>query len=162
MTQGYGRPPEWLNPISSASTQMLRAAPPVKPRGVRLACRHFFGGAALYANETICASLTPAGFAVKLPEDSRTALLQERRGTPLRYFKGAPIKKEYVVLSVSIASDQAAIRAFLRESIRFATRANNPRPMRPGRVLPNKRLKRAYTSRHGRAPVGACRLTAGR
>ena len=132
---------------------ILRAARPIKPRGVRLACRHFFGGAALYANETICASLTPAGFAVKLPEDSRTALLQECRGTPLRYFKGAPIKKEYVVLSVSIASDQAAIRAFLRESIRFATRANNPRPTRTGRVLPNKRLKRtrACTSRHGRA-----------
>ena len=141
----------------------LRAARPVKPRGVRLACRHFFGGAALYANDTICASLTPAGFAVKLPEDSRTALLQERRGTPLRYFKGAPIKKEYVVLSVSIASDQAAIRAFLRESIRFATRANNPRPTRTG-VLPNKRLKRtrACTSRHGRARVGARRSTAGR
>src|SRR5207244_11634916 len=59
---------------------------------------------ALYANDTICASLTPAGFSVKLPEDSRTALLQKCRGTPLRYFKGAPIKKEYVVLSVSIAS----------------------------------------------------------
>src|SRR5439155_24819165 len=88
-------------------------------------------------------------------------------GAPWHTFpllQGAPIKKEYVVLSVSITSDQAAIRAFLRESIRFATRANNPRPTRTGRVLPNKRLKRtrAYTSRHGQAPVGARRLTAGR
>src|SRR5207244_6451280 len=91
-------------PYLNRLNAMLRAARPVKPRGVRLACRHFFGGAALYANDTICASLTPAGFAVKLPEDSRTALLQKCRGTPLRYFKGAPIKKEYVVLSVSIAS----------------------------------------------------------
>src|SRR5436190_7151230 len=99
-----------------------------------------------------------------MPEGTRAALFQERRGTPLSYFKGAQIKKEYVVLSVSIASDQAAIRAFLRESIRFATRANNPRPTRTGWVLPNKRLKRtrAYTSRHGRARVGARRSTAGR
>src|SRR5437667_1578301 len=94
-------------PYLNRLNAMLRAARPVKPRGVPLACRHFFGGAALYANDTICASLTSAGFAGKLPEDSRTALLQERRGTPLRYFKGAPIKEADVVLPVASASEQA-------------------------------------------------------
>src|SRR2546426_10415728 len=87
-------------------------------RSVRLQCRHFFSGAALYANGTICASLTPVGFAVKLSQESRAALLRERRGTPLRYFEGGPIKKEYVVLSAATLSEPAAIRAFLRESIR--------------------------------------------
>ena len=35
---------------------------------VELEARHFFGGAALYANGKICASWTPAGFGLKLPE----------------------------------------------------------------------------------------------
>ena len=91
-------------------------------RGVTLECRHFFSGAALYANGTICASLTPVGFAVKLPEESRAALLREGRARPLRYFKEGPIKKEYVVLSAAAASKPAAVRALLRASIRYATR----------------------------------------
>jgi hypothetical protein len=33
-----------------------------------LVCKHFFSGAALYSNMTICASLTPSGLAFKLPE----------------------------------------------------------------------------------------------
>ena len=110
---------------------MLREARPKMSRGVRLQCRHFFSGAALYANRTICASLTPAGFAVKLSQESRAALLRERRGTPLRYFEGGPIKKEYVVLSAATLSEPAAIRAFLRQSIRYATPGKQSRSTRP-------------------------------
>ena len=109
---------------------IVREARPAKPPGVRLECRHFFSGAALYANGTICASLTPVGFAVKLSEQSRAALLRERRGRPLRYFKKGPIKKQYVVLSRATAADPPGIRAFLRESIGYATRAQACRPAR--------------------------------
>ena len=98
--------------------------------GVRLECRHFFSGAALYANGTICASLTPVGFAVKLPEESRAALLRKRRARPLRYFKGGPIKKEYVVLSAAAASEPAALRALLRESIWYVTHGKQSVPVR--------------------------------
>ncbi len=97
--------------------------------GVRLECRHFFSGAALYANGTICASLTPVGFAVKLPEESRAAL-RKRRARPLRYFKGGPIKKEYVVLSAAAASEPAALRALLRESIWYVTHGKQSVPVR--------------------------------
>jgi TfoX/Sxy family transcriptional regulator of competence genes len=97
---------------------------------VRLECKHFFSGAALYAEGTICVSLTPAGFAVKLPEESRAALLRERGGKPLRYFEGAPIKKGYVVLSAAVASNPAKIRTFLQESIRYVTRGKERRPTR--------------------------------
>ena len=110
---------------------MLRATRPKTSQGVRLQCRHFFSGAALDANGTICASLTSVGFAVKLSQESRAALLRERRGTPLRYFEGGPIKKEYVVLSAATLSEPAAIRAFLREGIRCATRGKQSRPTRP-------------------------------
>ena len=111
---------------------MLREANrPSMASGVRLECRHFFSGAALYANGTICASLTPVGFAVKLPEESRAALLREGRARPLRYFKEGPTKKEYVVLSAAAASEPAAVRALLRESIRYATRVKQSLPERP-------------------------------
>ena len=108
-------------PYLQRLTTILREARPTKPRGVQLECRHFFSGAALYADGAICASLTPAGFAVKLSDDSRAALLRERRGRPLRYFEGGPIKKDYLVLSGSIVSDPVAIRTLLQESIRYAT-----------------------------------------
>ena len=135
---------------------MLREARPSKPRGVRLECKHFFSGAALYANGVVCASLTPAGFAVKLPEEWRGALFRERRAKPLRYFQGGPIKKEYVVLSAATASRLAAIRPFLRESIRYAMLRNESRPKRQevSCERSNQRLQRTArrTSHHGRAP----------
>src|SRR5215467_2781801 len=67
-------------PYRERLATMLRVIRLSKARGVRLECRHFFSGAALYANGTICASLTPVGFALKLPEESRAALLPGRAG----------------------------------------------------------------------------------
>ncbi|SRR6266571_7020269 len=39
----------------------------------KLECKHFFSGAAVYINGKICMSLTPVGFAIKLPENLREA-----------------------------------------------------------------------------------------
>ena len=118
-------------PYRERLTTMVRLARPSNARGPRLECRHFFSGAALYANGTICASLTPVGFAVKLPETSRAALLRQRRARPLRYFRRGPIKKEYVVLSAATASEPAVIRSLLRESIQYATRGKASAANRP-------------------------------
>jgi len=109
---------------------IVREARPAKTPGVRLECKHFFSGAALYANGRICASLTPVGFAVKLSEQARAAVIRERRGKPLRHFNSGPIKKQYVVLSRATAADRAGIRAFLRESIRYVTRTTISRRTR--------------------------------
>ena len=38
-------------------------------------CKHFFSGAAAYANGRIFMTLTPVGLALKLPEESRAAAL---------------------------------------------------------------------------------------
>ena len=108
-------------PYFDRLTEKLRESNPSK-RGVLVECRHFFGGAALYANGKIFASLSPAGFAIKLPERSRSELLRERRGRPLRYFKGSPIKKEYLVLSRARTSDREAVRRLLRAGVRYVTR----------------------------------------
>ena len=67
-------------------------------KDLKLECKHFFSGAAVYVDGKICISLTPVGFAVKLPEESRTFLMNEKGAKPLRYFPKGPIKKEYVVL----------------------------------------------------------------
>ena len=94
--------------------------------GVRLACRHFFSGAALYADGKMCASLTPVGFAVKLPETLRAALLKERRARRLRYFVNGPIKKEYVLLARAIVADPVERGHWLTTSIGYV--ADRPKP----------------------------------
>src|SRR2546425_3921365 len=48
---------------------------------------------------------SPVGFAIKLPERSRSALLERRRARPLRYFATGPIKREYVVLRPSLVAN---------------------------------------------------------
>src|SRR5262249_24610508 len=60
---------------------------------VNLECGHFFSGAAVYARGRICMSWTPVGFAIKLPEASRSILLQQHHATPLRYFPKGPRQK---------------------------------------------------------------------
>ena len=42
-----------------------------KFKDIKLECKHFFSGAAVYADGEICITLTPVGFAIKLPEESR-------------------------------------------------------------------------------------------
>ena len=64
-----------------------------------LSCRHFFSGAALYANGTICASLTPKGFAFKLPPHRADELILAKQAEPMRYFDRSPVKKGYVLLA---------------------------------------------------------------
>ncbi len=88
--------------------------------GVALECKHFFSGAALYANGKICASLTPAGFGLKLPGEIRDRLIEAGDGTELRYFDSAPIKKDYVALSQAVLEDRKQLRALVRRSIHHA------------------------------------------
>jgi hypothetical protein len=45
---------------------------------INLECKHFFSGAALYADDRICISLTPVGLAMKLPEDTKERLLKNK------------------------------------------------------------------------------------
>ena len=88
-------------------------------KNVKLVCKHFFSGAALYANVKICMSLTPVGLAIKLPLRSRIALKQ-KGGKPLRYFPKGPIKKDYVVLPKSIVKHPRTLRRWMQQSIEYA------------------------------------------
>ncbi len=93
---------------------------------VGVECKHFFSGAAVYANGLICASLTPVGFAIKLPKESRDSLLKRRGVTPLRYFAKGPVKKEYVVLPKSLIGDPSVLRGLLATSVAYVLHSSKP------------------------------------
>ena len=84
-----------------------------------LECKHFFSGAAVYAKGRICMSLTPVGFAIKLPEESRNILIKEQGAKPLRYFPKGPIKIDYVVLPNSVINDIEALRNWVKVSVEY-------------------------------------------
>ena len=101
-------------------TSLMKQAASRKHRDVRLEIKHFFSGAAVYADGAICITLTPAGLALKLPSERRTTLFEKHGATPLRYFPKAPIKKEYAVLPAKIMDDKKALRGWVAESIDYA------------------------------------------
>lgn len=87
--------------------------------GLTLEPKHFFSGAALYANGKICALFNPTGFALKLPADVRQGLINGSKGTEFRFFSNGPIKREYVALSKSIMRDDEALRELLGASVSY-------------------------------------------
>ena len=106
---------EYLTQLSA----FLKLATAGRFKDVKLECKHFFSGAAVYANDRICMSLTPAGFAIKLSENLRNTLVNEHGAKPLRYFPKGPIKKDYVVLSESMLKDVKALRRWVKASIEY-------------------------------------------
>lgn len=59
--------------------------------------KHFFSGAALYANEMMCASWSPVGLAFKLPEQEVNDLITLGKAKPLKYFAKGHIKNGYAL-----------------------------------------------------------------
>ena len=106
----------YLNDLS----RIVERLEPIPLENVTLETKHFFSGAALYANGNICASLGPAGFAVKLPEESRKSLIDDGNGKEFRFFEKGPIKREYVVLSEAIIQDAQALRRLIEISAQYA------------------------------------------
>ena len=105
---------------------LLRPVARELPADIELAVKHFFGGAAAYANGRICLTLTPVGLAMKLPEDDRCRLL-ELGGAPLRYFPSAPVKKHYVVIPPGLLEDEEQLKLWARRSIDRAVTLPRPK-----------------------------------
>ena len=103
-------------------TALIERAAPVSIHNTDIEVRHFFGGAAAYADGRIFISLTPAGLALKLQADDRAGLI-DQGAKPLRYFPKAPVKKDYVVLADETASDDRALAGLIAESLRFCLAA---------------------------------------
>lgn len=82
------------------------------PDEPQLECKHFFSGAALYAQGVICVSLTPVGLAFKLPAELCSALIDSGAASNLKYFAKSPFKKGYVRFSNFQDVDDADIREY--------------------------------------------------
>ncbi len=106
----------YLNDLS----RIVERLEPIPLENVTLETKHFFSGAALYANGKICASLGPLGFAVKLPEDTRQSLISKGNADEFRFFEKGPIKREYAVLSDAIIQDKKALRKLIEISVQYA------------------------------------------
>jgi len=59
--------------------------------------KHFFTGAALYIDQTICVSWSPVGLAFKLPKLDVDRLITSGKAIPLQYFPKGHIKKGYAL-----------------------------------------------------------------
>ena len=101
--------------------------------GATIESKHFFSGAALYANGKIFASLGPKGFAVKLPADTRKSLIEEGKGTEFRFFAHGPVKREYVALAESTVADEELGRELIALSVDHALDSLDPRPLQTRR-----------------------------
>ncbi len=88
-------------------------------KNTKLECKHFFNGAACYLNGKIFASLSPVGFALKLPERYRDELIREKGVKLLQYFPKAPIKKEYVVLPERIVTNIEVLRHWVKIGVDY-------------------------------------------
>ena len=77
-------------------------------------------------------SLTPVGFAMKLPEEARNALLKQKGVKHLRYFPNGPIKKDYVILPKTMLTDMKTLRRWVRVSIEYVLTL--PEPARKRKV----------------------------
>ncbi len=101
-------------------TALLARVPQAGATAPEIACKHFFSGAAAYADGVIFMTLTPAGLALKLCEADCAALL-EQGARPLQYFPNAPVKKDYVVLADEMRDDPAALAPWVSRSLLFTT-----------------------------------------
>jgi len=100
---------------------LMKRAVPEDIKGVELEIKHFFSGAAVYASGKICVTLTPVGFALKLPEKYRDEIISKEGARPLQYFPQGPIKKEYALLPGSILNDNDALGFWVRRSVEYVT-----------------------------------------
>lgn len=66
-------------PYLEMMSQKITSLKLATPEWIQLECRHFFNGAALYANGKICASLAPAGFGLKLPANDSSAVYSPQK-----------------------------------------------------------------------------------
>lgn len=106
---------QYFDKLSAFVTRALAES----PENTKLECKHFFSGAALYADRQICITLTPVGLAIKLPEKIRQQLFQNKIATRLRYFPAGPIKKEYALFTHGIVEGDEALFTYAKAGIKY-------------------------------------------
>jgi len=64
-------------------------------------------------------SLTPVGFAIKLPEESRNTLIKEQGAKRLRYFPKGPVKKRLRCPTEGRLKRYKALRNWVKVSVEY-------------------------------------------
>ena len=83
-----------------------------------LESKHFFSGAALYADKKIFASWIPAGLAFKLPEAEVEKLIKSGKAKPLKYFEKGRIKKGYSLFETPEQSRPQRWKSYFLKSLK--------------------------------------------
>lgn len=81
--------------------------------------RHFFSGAAIYINGTMCASWSPVGLAFRLPEAEVVKLIRSGRARPLQYFPNGRVKKGYALFEAPDLREQDQWKKYFIEAARL-------------------------------------------
>jgi len=122
--------------LTALLSLLERVASGHEPR-IKFECKHFFSGAAAYANGRIFMTLTSVGLALKLPPASQADLIGQG-AKPLRYFPSGPIKRDYVIVPEPMVSDADALTPWITKSVLFS------------QTVPKARQARAVRGRHAR------------
>lgn len=85
-----------------------------------LTVKHFFNGAAVYANENLCASWSPVGLAFKLPPAEVDELIANGQAKPLKYFAKRPVKKGYALFDTPEPKRKNTLRDYFLKAARQA------------------------------------------
>lgn len=86
----------------------------------RIEVKHLFTGAALYVNQVICASWSPAGLAFKLPEKEVASLISSGKARPLKYFPKGRIKKGYALFESPEKSKPSRWKGYFVKAIKHS------------------------------------------
>jgi TfoX/Sxy family transcriptional regulator of competence genes len=84
----------------------------------RIEIKHLFTGAALYANNVVCASWSPVGLAFKLPEKEVASLISSGKAKPLKYFPKGHVKKGYALFESPERSKPSRWKAYFVRAIK--------------------------------------------
>lgn len=85
---------------------------------INLEIKHFFSGAVLYANKTICVSWSPGGLAFKLSNSEVERLISSGKAKPLKYFEKGHIKAGYAMFENPESSKNSRWKAYFETAIK--------------------------------------------
>jgi len=81
--------------------------------------KHLFTGAALYVNNSICASWSPGGLAFKFTEQEVNKLIESGKAKPLRYFPKGHIKKDYALFESPESKRPSHWKTYFNKAIKL-------------------------------------------